>query len=580
VVLLPATAAEWTQARRRMVLLHELAHVQRLDTLTQSLAQMATALHWFNPFVWRAAHQLRSEAEQACDDRVLGAGMRASAYAGDLLDIARAAGPDQRLASAALAMARRSQLEGRLLAILDAHRPRTGASRVAFACAVLAATCVTAAVAAIAPDESPRRAPRATSVARVAPVTTAAPTAPHVIVDDTAPAAAARAGTASAVAEPTIVPVAAAEAVAANATHGDRSRSSMSIIDDGQGSWWKGSWTNDRGTGKIRVEGTIEFNDDGTDVARISSGGSFDLEIQEGGHTRRVEIRNTRGRLDRSYWVDGREHAWDGEARAWFSDALIDLDRHSGVMVDHRFKSLMSQGGPSRVLEEIPQLSSDYVKGLYFDRLLDTSLDRPTMRRLIELAGRELDSDYELGKALAKAVDRKALDDPQAHASFLAATDRLESDYEHARVLMMVVSRHDISSAATATALQSAARLSSDYERGRVLAALSEHAPFDLAGERIYLKAASELSSDYARSQALTALLERQKLDATSLSPLLTSIASIESDYYRSGVLVELLGHTKLGAQERELYRKAAQSISSEYYRNRALAALADSQGD
>ena len=40
-VLLPTDAAGWSEERRRMVLLHELAHVPRGDVVTQLLARLA-----------------------------------------------------------------------------------------------------------------------------------------------------------------------------------------------------------------------------------------------------------------------------------------------------------------------------------------------------------------------------------------------------------------------------------------------------------------------------------------------------------------------------------------------------------
>jgi len=124
VVLLPHEADAWDEDKRTAVLLHELAHVKRRDTLTQSLAQLACALHWFNPLVWLAARRLRIEREHACDDAVLAAGARASEYAAYLLDIARSLRSVRVASFATIAMARRSQLEGRLLAILNPSRNR------------------------------------------------------------------------------------------------------------------------------------------------------------------------------------------------------------------------------------------------------------------------------------------------------------------------------------------------------------------------------------------------------------------------------------------------------------------------
>ena len=56
----------------------------------------------------------------------------------------------------------------------------------------------------------------------------------------------------------------------------------------------------------------------------------------------------------------------------------------------------------------------------------------------------------------------------------LKTADGIGSDYEHARVLMMITSRSDVSPAATAMALRSATRIKSDYDRKRALAALGD----------------------------------------------------------------------------------------------------------
>lgn len=123
-VFLPEDALDWTEEKRRVVLLHELAHVKRRDCLTHAIARTATALHWFNPLAWLALRQLRIEREHACDDLVLAAGERPSAYAENLLEIARTLRADTITAAAAITMAQKSQLEGRLLAVLDGARNR------------------------------------------------------------------------------------------------------------------------------------------------------------------------------------------------------------------------------------------------------------------------------------------------------------------------------------------------------------------------------------------------------------------------------------------------------------------------
>ena len=137
VVLVPASAAGWSPARRIVVLRHELAHVKRADVVTQSLAQWTCAVYWFNPALWFGAYRLRVERERACDDEVLRLGTRASDYANHLLDIARDCHVPGLNASAAVAMARRSQLEHRMRAILDPSIRRAAGRSATFLAAVV-----------------------------------------------------------------------------------------------------------------------------------------------------------------------------------------------------------------------------------------------------------------------------------------------------------------------------------------------------------------------------------------------------------------------------------------------------------
>ncbi len=116
VVLVPASADGWTDARKRSVLLHELAHVAAHDLAVQVLVSIACSIHWFNPLTWLAARRLRLERELAADEAVLRSGVRASSYASDLLAIAGAA-PAFTLAIGEKPLARR------ITAIVAERRP-------------------------------------------------------------------------------------------------------------------------------------------------------------------------------------------------------------------------------------------------------------------------------------------------------------------------------------------------------------------------------------------------------------------------------------------------------------------------
>jgi len=201
VILLPKAATFWPRERLHAVLLHELAHIRRRDSLVQALSLAVCAVYWPNPLVWMGARALRREAEIAADDSVIVAGMKPSSYAGELVRLAdefRAAKPA--LATLSLYMAERSSLEARVESVLATTSVRTGvtvmdvskaaclalvsAAAIAFACPSLAQdsapTSPAAPVAPTPPTPTPPAPP-------ALPVPPEAPSAPSVAIHVTAP---------------------------------------------------------------------------------------------------------------------------------------------------------------------------------------------------------------------------------------------------------------------------------------------------------------------------------------------------------------------------------------------------------
>jgi beta-lactamase regulating signal transducer with metallopeptidase domain/5-hydroxyisourate hydrolase-like protein (transthyretin family) len=71
-IVLPAKlVSSFSEEELRLVLLHELLHVRRLDMHSDRLAALLAMVHWFNPIAWLALACLRRERELACDAAVL-----------------------------------------------------------------------------------------------------------------------------------------------------------------------------------------------------------------------------------------------------------------------------------------------------------------------------------------------------------------------------------------------------------------------------------------------------------------------------------------------------------------------------
>ncbi|HEX9159825.1 MAG TPA: M56 family metallopeptidase [Rhizomicrobium sp.] len=190
VILLPKAATFWPRERLHTVLLHELAHIRRRDSLVQALALAVAAVYWPNPLVWMAARALRREAEIAADDSVIIAGVKPSSYAGELLRLAaefHAARPA--LATLSLYMAERSALEARVESVLAPTAIRSGVSVMDVTRAACIAFVSVAAIAFACPSLAQDSAPPAPPAAPEAPTPPEAPMPPEPPMPPEAPPA-------------------------------------------------------------------------------------------------------------------------------------------------------------------------------------------------------------------------------------------------------------------------------------------------------------------------------------------------------------------------------------------------------
>jgi beta-lactamase regulating signal transducer with metallopeptidase domain len=290
-LLIPSGTAAWPDWKCRNILLHELAHIERRDCLTQLVAQVACAVYWFNPLAWIAAHRMRVERELACDDRVIAAGAAASDYAANLLEVARSLRAPSFTSRTAIAMARPSQLSGRLLAVLDTHRNRAGVSR-----PVLAAASIFASILVVVLASLTTRAAVATAAETpVGRITTVAADGARSL--PTEPASFAPAP--FAIVKATQIPNAAPEPAVAVARQsqqscwdrGEKSNVSISSNSDKSRETWHVRYTSDDCSLEMRAEGKFRLRGDLTDLESIARDGWFRLEEREGRSSRRVEIR-------------------------------------------------------------------------------------------------------------------------------------------------------------------------------------------------------------------------------------------------------------------------------------------------
>ncbi|GLC25620.1 M56 family metallopeptidase [Roseisolibacter agri] len=545
VVLLPADAAEWTEDRRRAVLLHELAHVERLDALTQVLAQLATAIFWFNPLVTLAGRRLRAERERACDDLVLAAGgVPATRYADDLLDLVRTLG-EASPAAAALAMARRSEFEGRLLAILDpaAPRARTDRRRALAAAALVALAAVPlaglrASVAAPAArmetaEEMAAARPAAPSPARATPVEPQTSTTVPTVAMPPVPM-------------PTV-------AMAPEAPRMPELRSSLATVGAGLGAVAErmASMTphltgitpvadacrpayrragvaqvyqsaSDTSCLEVRTYGTVEFTPDYADVRVISEGGVLRVAETRDGITRIMEVTPRDGRLVRRYTVGGDERP-TAEGEAWFRGILTNVVRRSRTFASTARATtsntrLVRAGDLPAVLAEVRRVTSDGDKRRLLESLLAARALTASELEQVTLAARGIVSDGDKSSVL-RAVAAQQARTPAVSAAIVGASRGITSDGDRRRVLERTLGP-DLTPAVIADLVRAVAGMTSDGDKSAVLQKLARRVGETGEIRTAFFRTLDGFTSDGERRRVLIAALDSAGDDATVAATL------------------------------------------------------------
>jgi bla regulator protein blaR1 len=92
-IVIPADFYErYSEAERRLVIAHELAHIRGGDLYVNAFATLVQIVFWFNPLLYWAASRMRFDQELACDARVLRASQdfadQAKTYAAAVLKTA------------------------------------------------------------------------------------------------------------------------------------------------------------------------------------------------------------------------------------------------------------------------------------------------------------------------------------------------------------------------------------------------------------------------------------------------------------------------------------------------------------
>jgi len=269
--------------------------------------------------------------------------------------------------------------------------------------------------------------------------------------------------------------------------------------------------SSDDGTDITLASKNVEFNDDYTDVERITGDGYFRLSETRGGQVRRLEITpGADGQLKHQYREGGEVRPFGDDARKWLARLLSDTVAGSGYDAEARVGRILRRGGANAVLSEIARLKTDYARRVYSTALVERgNLNGAQLAKLLSQSSRSMGSDYEKATLLIHVL-KDDLADAGVRAAFFETANTLSSDYERGRVLAVLLKRSDVSAETLLLALKSTRGMSSDFEKANVLIRAARTDAANDSVRAAIIEAAHTLSSDYERGRVLTVVTKKQ----------------------------------------------------------------------
>jgi len=559
-VLLPHDSIEWPEARRRFVLVHEMAHVKRFDALTQLVAQIAIAIFWFDPLIWLASHRMRVEREHACDDYVIRDGTKPSLYAGELLEMVQSIGSPRRESAApafaALAMARRSEFEGRMLAILDSRQDRHTLNRKTAIAATAALALLVLPLAALRPFERPSEPIKSVATRTVTPAT---PEKRGRLYSDNA-----------------------CDSVMASSKRSGQSL--VHVHTDSHGSEdpvVEVLTTSESTCTQGAIVGKTTFADDR--LIALSDDGYVMLRELTPAIDRSIRItRRENGTMEFASSVNGKSVPYDNSMRAWLAGFLPKVLVEAGVGVPERVARDMARGGVDAVLDRIGHISSASSARMHYEALLDEKpLTDAEYARISRHASRTLaSSPTDLGvvltriasgpakgtKSLGKAVARLGQAQQALGAALENALDTKKSSRDSASTLTQYGTSDDPDM--LLLALKGAADISSDTDKRILLQTLAagslRRSNPDL--RKAFFDVVETMSSDTDVRVVLQAALPYGHSDPLVVSDVFRLVGErMSSDSDKRVVLVTAIEQKLLKtAKLREELMTAVKSFSSD----------------
>jgi SOS response regulatory protein OraA/RecX len=315
----------------------------------------------------------------------------------------------------------------------------------------------------------------------------------------------------------------------------------------------------------VEMRGRIEVTEDDRDIKSMSPDGYLEITKTVFGSKRTLVISPQGSGLKREYYEGRTSIPYEPEGRKWLGEIMPELIRSTLIGAESRVARFYRQGGVGRVLTEISEIESDYVRYHYADFLLKvpgvTAKDYPVIiNQLADL----MDSDHYLTELLQNNLDKFLATKESANAVF-NATKEMESDHYKTQVIKEALRQQQASPEGIKSILAASSQIDSDHYKTEVLTSLLRQPNLADATVAEMIVATNNIDSDHYRTIILNKALDYKGLSSASYQKVLESVRNIDSDHYKTEVLKNLL-ENKLPTEQVFTLVDLSSSIDSDHY--------------
>lgn len=325
---------------------------------------------------------------------------------------------------------------------------------------------------------------------------------------------------------------------------------------------------------EARFKGEITFTDDEGGIEHLGLGAKFELEERASGQRRRLEVtRGAEGTPEIAFFLGRKEAPFDAAAQDWLRQTLPQLYRRAGLDAEGRVARILARGGVEAVLQEITEIPSDHVQGLYFQHLMGQAVPEDgDLVQTLDLAAQEVRSDVEQARFLS-LLPIERLHHQDVASSFVAVVETISSDFELRRTLSELLKDQELDPSLAEVLLEAGQGIDSDFEMASFLLALAETYPESAPLPTSFVAALETIGSDFELRRVIRTVLEgHRQIDTLDL--LLTAAEGISSDYEQGEFLVGFTAVYPHGMPLPSAFFHRLETLDTDFEQRKVLAAV------